>query len=89
MKLIYFDYNDACCEGTYKSQKQLLAENAVIGTAYLAPDDFDEDKAWGDDWNDAPKCCNAGPPYEDKVPGLVVKEIKLGEPLTNNHNESK
>ena len=42
---------------------------------------------WGDDWNDAPKCANAGTPYETKCKGLVKVEIKLGEAINSKEDE--
>ncbi len=78
-KLLYFEPIDACCENRHKSQEQLLKENAVIGTAYLV--DEITGKEWGDDWDDAPKCCNAGIPYPERCKGLEVKEIRLGQNL--------
>ena len=78
-KLLYFEPVDACCENGSKSQEQLLKERAVVGIAYLVDEITGEE--WGDDWNDAPKCSNAGAPYEGKCVGLEVKEIKLGEPI--------
>jgi hypothetical protein len=62
----------------HKSQEQLLKEHAPMVNVWLA-DEFD--KAWGDDWNDAPQCCNSGPPYEDTVKGLQKITITLGESL--------
>lgn len=35
---------------------------------YLGNDDIE--KWWGDDWNDAPWDCNAGPVYEQYVAGI-------------------
>ena len=79
-KLLYFEPVDACCEGeSHKSQEQLLKEKAIIGIAYLV--DEITGKEWGDDWNDAPKCCNASSPYPERCKGLEIKEIRLGELL--------
>jgi hypothetical protein len=78
-KLIYFEPNDPCCEGEYKSQEQLLKENAIIGTAYLCDEDANISKIWGDDWNDAPKCCNSGSPYKETVKGYEERIIRLGD----------
>lgn len=78
-KLIYFEPNDPCCEGEHKSQETLLKEKAIIGWAYFADEDAPMKKIWGDDWNDAPKCCNAGRPYEETVKGYEKREIRLGD----------
>jgi len=79
-KLLYFEPLNPCCVGNeYKSQEQLIKEKATVGIAYLV--DEITGKEWGDDWNDAPKCCNAGPPYKEKCIGLEIREIKLDESL--------
>ncbi len=78
-KLLYFEPIDACCEPVMngKSQEQLLKEKAVIGIAYLV--DEITGKEYGDDWDDAPKCANAGIPYEENCVGLEIREIRLGD----------
>jgi len=79
-KLLYFEPIDACCNSDeQKSQEELLKKKAVIGIAYLV--DEITGKEWGDDWDDAPKCCNAGSPYPETCKGLEIKIIKLGETL--------
>lgn len=78
-KLLYFEPLNPCCDGGYKSQEELLRERAVVGIAYMVDEITGEE--WGDDWNDAPKCCNAGSPYADKCKGLVEVEIRLGAPF--------
>lgn len=55
----------------------LLAEKAHVVTVYLAEDYLSDEEIWGDDWNDAPACCNAGPPYLKE--GIYKKEVYLGE----------
>ena len=34
-----------------------------LGSLYLVPEHVDASELWGDDWDDAPEWCNAGPPY--------------------------
>lgn len=77
-KVISFEFHHNCCNGGYKSQEQLLKENALVGSIYLADD---ISKAWGDDWNDAPACCNAGSVYKDTVTGLIEIPVYLGKTL--------
>jgi len=77
--LIYFEPENACCVNGYKSHEQLLKEGAVVGIAYLV--DRITGEEWGDDWNDAPACCNSGPPYPEHCVGLEVVEIRLGGAL--------
>lgn len=75
--LLYFEPIDACCKGEDKSQETLLEKNSIVGVAYLV--DEITGKEWGDDWNDAPKCGNAGAPYPENCKGLEIVEIRLGK----------
>jgi len=46
----------------------------------LVPDDFDLSQMWGDDWDDAPADCNAGDPYDDRLPAdHVWLEFYVGD----------
>lgn len=46
------------------SHEQLIKNGEMAVTLWVAPDDY-EGPLWGDDWDDAPSCCNAGTPYSD------------------------
>ena len=77
--VIYIETYNPCCYGNnkYKSHEILLREKTKIATIYLI-DEKDLDKVWGDDWNDAPACCNSGTPY-NKNCKIIKKDIFLGE----------
>ena len=56
-----------------------------IGSIYLVEDGVDAGELWGDDWNDAPECCNANPPYKairvdfsygDRLEDLLEKAVR-------------
>lgn len=79
-KVVYVERHNPCCGnghpiGEYKSQEQLINDKDVIATVWLV--DEDDTEAWGDDWNDAPSCCNSGIPYHGK--GLTSIDIRLGD----------
>lgn len=72
-------YNPCCInDNKYKSHEILLKEKSKIATIYLI-DKKDLDKVWGDDWNDAPSCCNSGTPYSGHGVKVIKKDIFLGE----------
>lgn len=57
----------------------LLRERTPVFEIWLVDDDCDPNKMWGDDWDDAPAFCNAGPPYEKFCKGLKKIIIRLGD----------
>lgn len=82
-RIVYIEWQDACClfnDGTrhfdYRSNDDLIEQKALAAIVWLAPD---ETNPHGDDWNDAPMCANAGPPYE-RFEGLRRVEVRYGEP---------
>lgn len=79
--LLYFEAVDGCCEsGKHLSQDEMLKGEAIVGYAYLVDKITGQER--GDDWNDAPKCCNAGPPNPQTCCGLLVVPVRLGQPFT-------
>jgi len=60
------------------SHETLLLSNEKIGTIYLAKN---PQLCWGDDWNDAPACCNSGEPYPERGKPIYKIDIILGKPL--------
>ncbi len=67
MKVVFFSpFNN---EDKF-SQEDLVKKQIPIGIIYLVDE---PDKAWGDDWDDNPSSCNAGPPYGDNVKPVVLK----------------
>ncbi len=82
--VVYWETNNPCCYESgdkYKSHEVLLKEKPKIITLWLVDEDKLKD-CWGDDWNDAPACCNSGTPYTGgKYPEITKMEIKLGETI--------
>lgn len=77
-RLVYVINDNPCCEKTHKSHEQLIKEKAVGVTLYFIDADVPIDEIGADDWDDAPSCCNSGPPY-DSNKGLVTIELRLGD----------
>ena len=85
-KILYVEWLDACCGFDYKnhetytkSHEKMLADGDVVALVYLV--DEITGNEWGDDWNDAPMCSNAGAPYSDRCKGLEILELKLGDTI--------
>ena len=84
-KVVYVSEFNSCCEANkghtnYYSQDQLIKNKAVSARIYLV-DESEFDKARGDDWDDAPSCCNSEPPSERDLKTLSFIDVKLGDPL--------
>lgn len=84
--VLYVEWFDACCGYDYenastfvKSHSELLENKEVVALVYLV-DEITGDE-WGDDWNDAPACCNSGSPYTKRCKGLEIVELKLGNQI--------
>lgn len=78
---VYVVEHNPCCPDDktlpYKSHDILIKENAHISTIYYVQFQ-DLDKITGDDWDDAPSCCNSETPYRDRC-DLFKQEIYLGQ----------
>lgn len=86
-KLVYIETFNPCCdynpdqERSYKSQDALLEDKAKVAILWFVDKDQPNSEIYGDDWDDAPSCCNSGSPYERTCKGLVKIELHLGESL--------
>lgn len=72
-KLIYIDFSD---DTAYKWHNQIQAIEAGDQEVklYFVKEGTPPDEIWGDDWDDTPANCNAGPPYNYDL----VLEFELG-----------
>lgn len=92
---IYVEYFNPCCSNVngntnYRSHEEIIKLKLPIAKIFYI-DKKNLDKVWGDDWNDAPSCCNSGLPYTDKNYKIYEQTICLGEPvpqLTERRNEN-
>ena len=80
-KVIWFESYNPCCDEKAKSQEELLKEKALVGEIWLIDEDTNLNEIWGDDWNDAPSCCNSGEPYKKGLKGLQKVKVYLGKSL--------
>lgn len=78
-KVVWVDHYQFEGIGEEHTQEDLLRDNALVAEVWLA--DYDADDITGDDWNDAPAFCNAGPPYKEKLRNLEIVKVRLGKPL--------
>ena len=62
-KLIYIDFSD---DTAYKwhNQVQAIESGDQEVTLYFVKEETPLSEVWGDDWDDTPANCNAGPPYK-------------------------
>jgi len=58
-RVVWIDRQDHDC-----SYETVRDAKLIIGSIYLIPEDGNVGELWGDDWDDAPEYCNAGPPYD-------------------------
>lgn len=70
---------------TFLTFEQCLNKGLEAGEIWFVDEDQPLKELWGDDWDDAPAECNAGPPYEDRCRGLIKLRIRLGKPLEEIH----
>ena len=75
--VVYVEWHGELYHG---SQEDALASQQLMAIVWLARRD-ELQTLWGDDWNDAPFWCNAGPPYDSQTPSLRKVEIYLGKAL--------
>lgn len=82
--IVYMVEHNACCENKNfpetLSQDQMIKLNSKIATLYLV-DKSKLDKMTGDDWDDAPSCCNSGSPYDEEKLGIEKIQVVLGKGL--------
>ena len=79
--VIYVDVYNPCCESKeHHSQEELLKRKSKMATIYLIYKNK-IDEVWGDDWDDAPSCCNSEPPSDIEKLGIEKIVINLGERL--------
>jgi hypothetical protein len=55
--------------------QQVRDERLPLGAIYVIPEHVDERELWGDDWDDCPEFCNAGPPYGALRIGLRYGQV--------------
>jgi len=81
-RIVYVEWLDTCCRWAdqtptvYYSHDDLLSTKAIVARLHVADEDAEP---WGDDWNDAPACANAGPPYREAKNYQVI-DLRLGDP---------
>lgn len=77
-----------------KDQESLSYNDVYLGkthmvTLWLVDEDQYDTTLTGDDWDDSPYMCNAGPPYEHLCKGLIKIKVVLGKPLQFEHKLQK
>lgn len=86
--LVYMQEFNSCCyqeNDNGLAEKKCLSHEQLLDTKPIATILWfvDSDKiknCWGDDWDDAPSCCNSGSPYthRDDYPKITKIEMRYG-----------